>query len=90
MVNRLLQAAGAPIVTRMIPTWLAMALAWSYETAHRLTGNLREPRLTRFVVHELSTAHWFDISAARRDLGYSPRVSIDEGLDRLRAALKVS
>ena len=89
MVNRLLDAAGAPAVTREVPVWLAMALAWSFETAHRLTSNPREPRLTRFVVHELSTAHWFDISAARRDLGYSPRISIAEGLELLRIALQI-
>jgi nucleoside-diphosphate-sugar epimerase len=88
MVNRLLHAAGAPLVTRATPTWLAMALAWNFETAHRLTGNPREPRLTRFVVRELSTAHWFDISAARRDLGYSPVISIAEGLELLRIDLK--
>ena len=88
MVNRLLHAAGVPSVTRAIPTWLALALAWCFETAHRVTGNPREPRLTRFLVHELSTAHWFDISAARRDLGYTPAVSIAEGLERLRAACK--
>ena len=88
MVNRLLHAAGAPSVTRAIPTGLAMALAWGYETAHRLAGNPREPRLTRFVVRELSTAHWFDISAARRDLGYAPGISIAEGLERLRVHLK--
>ncbi len=41
--------------------------------------------MTRFLVHQLSTAHWFNIDAARRDLGYSPRVSIDEGLRRLGA-----
>lgn len=88
MVNRLLDAVGAPSVTRTIPTWLAMGLACGFETVHRLTGNPREPRLTRFVVHELSTAHWFDITAARRDLGYSPGVSIAEGLKRLRIASK--
>ena len=88
MVNRLLHAAGAPPATRAIPAWLAMAMAWSFETAHRLTNNPREPRLTRFVVHELSTAHWFDISAARRDLGYSPGISIAEGLELLRTAWK--
>ena len=86
MVNRLLEAAGAPPVTRTVPVWLAMALAWGFETANRLTGNQREPRLTRFVVRELSTAHWFDISAARRDLGFSPCISIAEGLELLRAA----
>jgi nucleoside-diphosphate-sugar epimerase len=86
MVNRLLEAAGAPPVTRSVPVWLALALAWGFETRQRLANDPREPRLTRFVVHEMSTAHWFDISAARRDLGYAPRVSIAQGLDLLRAA----
>jgi len=36
------------------------------------------------MVEQLSTAHWFDLSAAARDLGYRPTVSIDEGLRRLR------
>ena len=88
MVNRLLQAAGAPPVTASLPVWLAMRLAWGFETAHRLTHNPNEPRLTRFVVRELSTAHWFDISAARRDLGYAPRISIAAGLEQLQLALQ--
>lgn len=88
MVNRLLRAAGAPPVTRTVPVWLALALAWAFETAHKVTGSSREPRLTRFVVHEMSTAHWFDISAARRDLGYAPAISIAEGLEQLRLAMK--
>jgi len=90
MVNRLLDAAGAPRVTRAMPVPLALLLAWGFETAHRLTRNPREPRLTRFVVHELSAAHWFDISAARRDLGYAPVISIAEGLERLRNHLAKS
>ena len=90
MVNRLLLAAGAPPVTRTVPVWLALALAWGFEAAHRMTRNTREPRLTRFAVHELSTAHWFDISAARRDLGYAPAISIAEGLQLLRKSLEKS
>ncbi len=86
MVNRLLEAAGAPPVTRAVPVGLALALAWCFEIAHRVTGKPGEPRLTRFVVRELSTSHWFDISAARRDLGYVPRISIAEGLESLRTA----
>ena len=84
MVNWLLEAVGAPRVTRTVPAPLALALAWGFETAHRVTGNPHEPRLTRFLVRELSTAHWFDISAARRELGYAPAISIAEGLQRLR------
>ena len=90
MVNRLLAAAGAPPVTRSVPLWLAMWLAWVFETAHRLARNAEEPRLTRFVVREMSTAHWFDISAARRDLGYAPRISIAEGLEQLRSAMQTT
>ena len=88
MVGGLLHAAGAPPVKPAVPVWLAMWLARGFEAAHRLANNPDEPRLTRFVVRELSTAHWFDISAARRDLGYSPRISIAEGLEQLRIALQ--
>ena len=47
----------------------------------RLDG---EPPLTRMLVRHLATAHWYDISAARRDLGYEPAVSLDGGFERLR------
>lgn len=87
-VNRVLAAAEMPPVTRSIPYWLALALGGCYEAVYRLAGKTDEPRLTRFLVRELSTAHWFDISAARRDLGYQPTVSIDEGMRRLAESLK--
>lgn len=85
MINRLLAAAGVPPVERTIPARLAMVLAWCFETTHRLVRNQSEPRLTRFVVKELCTSHWFDLSAARRDLGYAPAVSTAEGLRRLQS-----
>jgi nucleoside-diphosphate-sugar epimerase len=85
MINALLAAAGTPPVQRSIPKPLALLLAWGCETVHRVTRNPNEPRLTRFVVQELCTAHWFDIGAARRDLGYQPGVTIAEGLRRLAA-----
>ncbi len=84
MVNRILAAADILPVTRSIPPKLAVAVGCICEA---LWGTLRlkgEPPMTRFVAHELATAHWFDISAARRDFGYHPEVSIDEGLLRLR------
>ncbi|MGV8125112.1 MAG: hypothetical protein AB2L14_35640 [Candidatus Xenobiia bacterium LiM19] len=40
--------------------------------------------MTRFLATELSCSHWYDISAAKKDLGYSPKVTIDEGMERLR------
>ena len=90
-VNALLAAAGAPPLRRRVPArpaWLAAALL---ETACRLAataGLHAEPPLTRFLVEHASTAHWFDISAARRDLGYEPRVTTAEGMARLAAHLR--
>ena len=88
LINGILHAGGLPPVTRHISQPMAMCLATMVEAGHTLLRIQREPRLTRFVVRELTAAHWFDISAARRDLGYEPRVSIDDGLRRLGAWLK--
>jgi 2-alkyl-3-oxoalkanoate reductase len=87
MVNRILDAAGLPPVTRSISPQLAYAAGSACEAlwkALRLSG---EPPMTRFVARELSTAHWFNITAAKTDLGYRPKLSIEEGLQRLRESL---
>jgi nucleoside-diphosphate-sugar epimerase len=44
--------------------------------------------MTRHLADELASAHWFDISAAKTDLGYVPRVSTVEGLHRLEDWLR--
>ncbi|MCA8956005.1 MAG: NAD-dependent epimerase/dehydratase family protein [Planctomycetes bacterium] len=85
MVDRLLAATGRPPVRRHVPRWVAYAAAAVIEPCARLFGRREEPLLTRWVVDELSTAHWFDLGAARRDLGYTPQVTLDEGLRRLAA-----
>lgn len=38
----------------------------------------------------MSTSHWYDISAAKRDFGYEPAVSVEEGLKRLKESLTTS
>jgi len=83
LVNAFLAAADLPPVRRTVPPRLAYAIGATLEAVY---GTLRlrgEPVMTRFLARHLATAHWYDISAARRDLGYEPRVSIDEGLKRL-------
>ena len=88
LVNRILAAGDLPPVTRTIPAPVAYAAGVVLETLHRVLRLKSEPRMTRFLAHELFTAHWFNISAARRDLGYEPCVSIDEGLRRLATSLR--
>lgn len=43
----------------------------------------KEPPMTRFLAEQLARSHWFSIDRARRDLGYVPRISTAEGLNRL-------
>lgn len=84
LINKILAAAGVSPVTRSIPVPVAVAVGWMMETVYGVFSIKEEPPMTRFVAHQLATSHWFDISAARRDLGYVPSVTIDEGLDRLK------
>jgi nucleoside-diphosphate-sugar epimerase len=62
---------------------MASRIGAACELAWRLLGLKSEPPMTRFLASQLATSHWFDISAARRDLGYVPRVSTAEGMRQL-------
>lgn len=85
-LNRVLDCAGVPKVERSVPPSVAYAVGAALEVLYRILPVSGEPRLTRFLVEELSTAHWFDISASRRDLGYAPTVTMEEGFRRLKAS----
>lgn len=89
-INRVLAEAGLPPVARTISAWKARfagrVLEWLY-WALRLSG---EPPMTRFVAVQLSTSHWYDLTAAKRDLGYAPRVSVEDGLKRLGERLRAN
>lgn len=84
LINAILAADDIPPVTRTIPSWLAYSVGWLMEKTFWLLRKQGEPPMTRFLARELATAHWFNIRAAREELGYEPRVSIEEGLARLR------
>jgi 2-alkyl-3-oxoalkanoate reductase len=83
MVNAMLARAGIAPVRKRIPFALAYAVGALMEAWHTLRGRSDEPMMTRFVAEQLATAHWYNISAAKRDLGYAPRVSIAQGLLQL-------
>jgi 2-alkyl-3-oxoalkanoate reductase len=82
-VNRVLAAAMLPPVTRSVPAGVAYAAGAVLESVYGLLRLRGEPPMTRFVARQLSTAHWFDLTAARRDFGYAPAVSTADGLRRL-------
>lgn len=84
MVNRILAAGGVAPVSGSISPKAAYAVGIICEGIWKLFNLPGEPPMTRFVAKELATAHWFDISAARRDLGYQPEITTNEGLVRLQ------
>lgn len=85
------RAGGADVPARRIPTRLAL-LAGS--AVDGVTGvrdrfgiaNETDPPLTRFLVEQLTTAHWFDQRRTREALDWAPRISLDEGFARLAAS----
>jgi nucleoside-diphosphate-sugar epimerase len=87
LLNEVFRAAGLPPVDKSIPFPVAYGAAWLLETAYRVLGVRDEPPLTRFSVVHMGRDHYFDISAARRDLDYAPTIGIEEGIEKLRAAL---
>lgn len=87
-INALLRALGAPPVTQRLSLSAASAIGAACELAWRVLPLRGEPPLTRFVAAELAQDHWFDVGAARRDLGYVPRVSMAQGTAELIGHLK--
>lgn len=73
-----------------VPAAVARAAGSVVEAVWRVRPGEDEPPMTRFLAEQLSTAHWFDQRRTRQDLGWTPSVSIDEGLERLRAAAQAS
>jgi len=84
IINGILGAAGLPPEERSVPLKAALVAGAVFENIYKVFPTRGGPRMSRFVARNFATAHWFDISAARCDLGYEPRISIDEGLARLR------
>lgn len=83
IISGLLKAAGVDVEIQAISPRLAIAAGTVIEAGWKLLGLQSDPPLTRWSAEHLSTAHWYDISAAKRDLGYSAEISIEEGLKRL-------
>ena len=87
-INRLVVGAGLPPVTKQMPLRRAYAIGSVMEALWTILPLKGEPPMTRFVAVELAKDHWFDVSAAQRDLGLKPAVDTWAELDRLAATFR--
>jgi len=84
-INQLLTALGEKPVTRHLSLDTASAIGAVCETLWRILPFRDEPPMTRFIAAELAKDHWFDLTAARRYLGYEPKISMAAGTAELIA-----
>jgi nucleoside-diphosphate-sugar epimerase len=87
-IDEILALVDLPPVCRSMSSRAAWQIGRVCEATYRLLGLSGEPPMTRFLAAQLATSHWFDIGAARRDLGYAPKVSTAEGMRRLGVWLR--
>lgn len=87
-INELLSLDGLPPLRRKISFQAAWRLGAVCETVFRLLRIRSEPPMTRFLAAQLGKSHYFNIDRARRDFGYVPQVSTQQGMERLAAWIR--
>jgi nucleoside-diphosphate-sugar epimerase len=83
MINAILNAAELEPISGFVSYRAAWTIGAVLEFFYRTFNIAGEPKMTRFLADAVAKSHWFDISAAKRDLGYAPTISTQEGLRRL-------
>ncbi|MCY4044526.1 MAG: SDR family NAD(P)-dependent oxidoreductase [Cellvibrionales bacterium] len=72
---------GHPKITKKVPFWLAYCVAACVEGFDKLKGgSLKENGMTRFAIKYMVTHHYYSIEKANKDFGYTPKVSLAEGI----------
>jgi nucleoside-diphosphate-sugar epimerase len=85
-VTAMLETQGVEPPERSLPAWTAAPLARVAETAWKLLPLKGDPPMTTFRSWLLTQECTIDISKARKELGYAPIVTHDQGLAELSVA----
>jgi len=81
MLEKLCMRLGLKYPTQKLSYPVVNAAAGFMETICKLIPGQPEPLLTRYSVAMISISSTLDISAAKDDLGYKPRISNEEGFE---------
>ena len=82
LVESICTASGVVYAPRSVSLRTAVIFGAIIETVCKLRPH-SEPPLTKFTAYQLGISHWFDISETKELLGWTPRISLDEGFARL-------
>ncbi|MCC9601794.1 NAD-dependent epimerase/dehydratase family protein [Stieleria sp. JC731] len=85
-IQTICEAANVDPPTKRVSFGVAYAAGAMLETVYGILGKTQEPPMTRFVAAQLAKHHYFDISAAKERLNYRVRISMADGLQRLKDA----
>jgi predicted dehydrogenase/nucleoside-diphosphate-sugar epimerase len=78
-LQRAQRKLGGELKRLRVPVWMFMLLGWGVELLGKLLK--RDVPLTRYRVRSLRPLANFDTTAAREQLGWTPRVGVEQGLD---------
>lgn len=86
--RRVAAAAGYPVKPesiRVVPSWLAIFIGLVTEVVTWITSfGTKDPPVSRFTVRLVVINRTFSCDKAKRILGYKPKISVAEGLERTR------
>ncbi len=84
-INQILQINGQSPITKKIPTNTAYRVGAIIEFFLKLfrVWNIHPP-MTRFVALQLGKSHYFSHKKAQTDFNYSPSISIEEAIEKIR------
>jgi len=80
-IDAVADGMGLPRPSRSVPLWVARVLAWGMERQARKNKASKPPPLTQARLKFLGLNLDYSIENARKDLGYDPRFSFDQGIE---------
>jgi nucleoside-diphosphate-sugar epimerase len=82
-ITELARTQGVEAGTRTVPRWFVWTMAWILETAWKFLNLKNSPPITRTALSMIGSEVTVDDTKARRELGYKPVISRQEGLSEM-------
>ena len=82
LLNALTDSLGLPRVVKRVPYGVAKNFAFMREAVSRFLRREKPPPITRRAIYLIGRPTQYSIAKARRQLGWQPRVKVDEGVRR--------